>query len=128
MDAQLDFVTKQLARLFEGFIHLARVGSPRGILEADAGIGHPGIENLAQYLDVERRIVRARATARQFHHGHDDFVLQARVNDAFSGINQIIDIVERIEIADAGNAVFLEHLGVQIDHVGRLLPPLLRRE
>jgi hypothetical protein len=119
--AQFDLVAEQLARLLEGFMHLARVGCAGGVLEADAGEGHAGVENLAQGLGVELGIVRAGAAARQFHHGHDDFVFESGVGDALTGVDEVIDVVQRVEVADARHAVLFEHLGVQVDHVGRLL-------
>ena len=37
--------------------------------------------------------------------------------DALSRVNQVANIVERIEVADMGNAVFFKHTGVQVDHI-----------
>ena len=121
MDAQFDLVAQQFAGELECLVHLAWVRGAGGVLEADAGKGHAGVKDLLQHLGVELGVVGARAAARQFHHGDDDFVLQAGIDDALARVDEVIDVVERVEIADAGHAVFLEHLGVQVDHVGRLL-------
>ena len=48
-------------------------------------------------------------------------MFEAGVGDALAGVDEVIHVVQRVEIADARHAVFLEHLGVQVDHVGRLL-------
>ena len=63
----------------------------------------------------------AGAAARQFHHRHDDFVFEAGVGDALAGIDEVVHVVQRVEVANARHAVLFEHLGVQVDHVGRLL-------
>ena len=121
MHAQLDLVAQQLARGLEGFMHLARIGGTRGVLEADAAKRHAGIEDLAQGIHVELGVVRAGTAARQLHHGHHNFMLKPGIDDALAGVNQVIDVVQGIEVTNARHAVLLEHLGVQIDHVCRLL-------
>ena len=121
MNAQFDLVAKELARGLEGFMHLARIGRSRGILETDAGERHAGIENLPQGVGVELGIVRTGTAARQFHHGDDDFVLKPRIDNALAGVDQVIDVIQGIEVTNARHAVLFEHFGMQIDHVGRLL-------
>ena len=47
-------------------------------------------------------------------------MLQSRVDDAFTAIDQVVDVVERIEVADRRHAVFLEQVGVQLDDIAGL--------
>ena len=49
------------------------------------------------------------------HHGDDDLVLESGLDDALARPNQVVDIVEGIEVANGGHAVFLEHLGMEFD-------------
>ena len=49
----------------------------------------------------------------EVHHRDDDFVFEAGFRDALAGIDEVVHVVERIEVADAGHAVLLEHLRVQ---------------
>ena len=47
-------------------------------------------------------------------------MVEPGVVDALSGPLQVVDVVERVEVADGRHAVLLEHLRVQLDHVARL--------
>ena len=40
--------------------------------------------------------------------------------DALAGPLEVVDVVERIEVADRAHAVLLEHLRMELDHVARL--------
>ena len=42
------------------------------------------------------------------------------VGNGLSAVNQIVDVVQRVEISDGGDAVFPEEPGVGLNHVERL--------
>ena len=44
-------------------------------------------------------------------------VFEARVPNALTGPDQVLNVVKRVEIPDGRHAVFLEHLGMQIDDI-----------
>ena len=47
-------------------------------------------------------------------------MLEAGVDDALTAVDQIVDVVERVEVADRRHAVLLEQFGMQLDDVARL--------
>ncbi len=47
-------------------------------------------------------------------------MLQPGVDDALAAVDQIVDVVERIEVADRRHAVLLEQIGMQFDDVAGL--------
>ena len=49
-----------------------------------------------------------------------DLVLQPGVDDALAAVDQVVDVVQRVEVADRRHAVLLEQLGVQLDDVAGL--------
>ena len=57
------------------------------------------------------------ATKRELHHRDDDFMFKPCLGNALAGINEVVYIIQRIEVTDAGHAVLLEHLGMEIDHI-----------
>ena len=60
-------------------------------------------------------------TWRQIHDGDHDLVVQTGSGDPFSGVTQIAQIIQGIEVPDGGDPVLLEHLRMQINHVPWLL-------
>ena len=60
-------------------------------------------------------------TWRQIHDGDYDLVVQTSGSDPFSGVTQVAQIIQGIEVPDGGDSVLLEHLRMQINHVPRLL-------
>ena len=62
------------------------------------------------------------ASGRQIHQRDADLMVQPVGGDAFSGILEVAQIVERVEVADGGDAVLLEEFGVQVNHAAGLLP------
>ena len=47
-------------------------------------------------------------------------MVQSRICDALPTVDQIVDVVEGVKVADGGDAVFFEQVGVQLDDVARL--------
>ena len=64
--------------------------------------------------------MRAAAARGKFHHRDADLVLEAGLDDGASAVDQVVDVIEGVEVADRGDAVFLEHFGVQADDIARL--------
>jgi len=62
----------------------------------------------------------AGAARRQFHHRNGDLVLQTGFHNALAAVDQIVHIIQRVEVADRGDAVFVHQLRVQFDDVARL--------
>ena len=56
----------------------------------------------------------------QTHHGDGDLVFQSVFRNGASGNVQVADVVQSVEVADRGDAVFLEHLGMEVNDVGGL--------
>ncbi len=54
------------------------------------------------------------------HHCHTDFVFKAGIVNALTGVNEIIDIIKRIKVADGSSAVFFKQFGVRFDNIRRL--------
>ena len=71
-----------------------------------------------QDLLVELGVVgRGLVAVGKAHHGHRDLVSEAGVVDRFSGVDQVVDVVEGVEVADRGHSMLLEHLGMELDDV-----------
>ena len=51
------------------------------------------------------------------HHSDCDFVLETCIVDCLTGVDEVVDIVECIEVSDCGHAVLLEHLCMELDNV-----------
>ncbi len=47
-------------------------------------------------------------------------MIEARVVDALSAVNQVIHVVQRVKISDGGNSVLLEQLRMHLDDIPRL--------
>ena len=60
-------------------------------------------------------------TWRQIHDGDYDLVVQTGGSDPFSGVTQVAQIIQGIEVPDGGDPVLLEHLRMKVNHVPRLL-------
>ena len=122
VDAEFDLVTEELTSALERFVNLGRVRRTGSVLEADGSERNTGVQDVAEDAFVEFRVVGGVevASRRQFHHGHHDFVFQTGVGDALAGVDQVVHVVEGVEVTDAGHAVLLEHVGVELDHVARL--------
>ncbi|MPM70918.1 hypothetical protein SDC9_117879 [bioreactor metagenome] len=122
VELNIDFVAEQRAGLLDGFVNDGRGGGSGRILERHTVKRNAVIENVFQGIDIEfRRVGIAFGKAgRQAHHGHRDLMLAAVFGDAAAGNREVAHIIERIEVADGGDAVLFEQFGVQIDHVGGL--------
>lgn len=120
VDAEFGFFTEELAGALEGFVNLGRVGRTGSVLEADGLERNAGVENVAEDAFVEVRVMGALTTERKFHHGDDDFVFQTGFGDALAGVDEVVHVVQGVEVTDAGHAVLLEHVGMELDHVARL--------
>ena len=57
---------------------------------------------------------------RQFHDRDAHLVFQSGLHNALAAVDQIFDIVQRIEIANRGDAVFLKQLGMKTDDIAGL--------
>ena len=71
-------------------------------------------------MGVEGRVVGTGAARRQFHQGDADLVFEPGIHNALPRVDEVIDVVERVEIADGRDAVLFEELGVELDDVARL--------
>ncbi len=111
---------QHLAGLANRFVDLGGNGRSRSVLEADRIKGNLGVKNFLQRRRVERGIVRADASWRQLHQRDANLVLEPGVDDALAAVNQVVDIIERIEVSNRGHAVLLEQIGMQLDDVARL--------
>ena len=126
VDTEFDLVAEELTGALEGFINLGRVRGTGSILEADGGERNTCVqdaaEDAAENAFVEFRVVGGVevASRRKFHHGHDDFVFQTGVGDALTGVNEVVDVVQGVEVTNTGHAVLLEHVGMELDHIARL--------
>jgi len=122
VDAEFHLVAEELAGALEGLVNLGRVRGTRSVLEAHGGERNARVQNVAEDAFVEFRVVGGVevASRRQFHHGHHDFVFQTGVGNALAGVDQVVHVVEGVEVTDAGHAVLLEHVGMELDHVARL--------
>ena len=99
------------------------VGSARSgsVLEAEGVEGDSRIEDLAEDLLVEVGVVGGGVVAvGQAHHRDGDLVLQAGVMDGLAAVDQVVDVVEGVEVADRRHSMLLEHLGMELDDVARL--------
>ena len=47
-------------------------------------------------------------------------MLESGIDDALARVDEIVNIVERVEIADGRDSVFFEEIGVQLDNIARL--------
>ncbi len=56
--------------------------------------------------------MRTGSTRRKGHHGDTYLVAQTGVGNALPAVNQIVYIIQRIEIPDGRNSVFLKHFSV----------------
>ena len=112
-------VPEQVPRHPDGFVDLVGGGGSRGVLEADRIVGDAGVENPAQNGFIELHGM-ADAPRGQFHHGDGDFVLQARFRNAGPAVEEVVHVVQGVEIADCGDAVFFHQLSMQLDDVARL--------
>ena len=122
MELNVHLVAEKLAGEHHRVVHGGRRRRAGRILERDAVEGNSRIHNLFQSIAVELRRVRALIVdpGRQTHHRDDDFVVETRVVDALARPLEVVDIVERVEVTDRAHAVLLEHLRVELDHVGAL--------
>jgi len=109
----------QLARHADGLVNLVRGRGARGVLEADRVEGDSGVENPPQHRLVEFHRM-ADASRRKLHHGDGYFVFQPGVGDALPAVDQVVDVVERVEVADRGDAVLLHQLRMEFDDIARL--------
>lgn len=69
---------------------------------------------------VEIGIVRAFATGRQLHQRDAHLMFQTGIDDALTAVDQVVDIVQRIEVSDGRHAMLLEHLSMQFDDIAGL--------
>ena len=124
MAVELDvyFVAEELARSLHRLEHGAGRGGARCVLEADAVEGDAGIHDLFEAVTVELGAVRTlRVDSRgKPHHRDDDFVVEARVVDALAGPLEVVHVVEGVKVADGTQSMLLEHVGMELDHVGAL--------
>jgi len=112
-------VIEQFACHFDSFKNGCGGAGAGGIFESDAVKGDTGGEDLIQTVDVEFRgmgISFAQIRS-QPHHRHSDLMFQTVFGDGAAGDFQIADVVQRVEVADGGNAVFFEQFGMQIDNI-----------
>ena len=112
-------LSQELARHLDRIEHLLRAGGAGRILEAERSIRNAGVENAAENRFIETGTMPV-TSRRQFHHGDGDFMVESRLGNAFPAVNKVVDIVERIEVADGGNAVFLHQVCMKLDDVPRL--------
>ena len=122
VELDVHLVAQELAGGLDGLIDGAGRGGAGGILEADAVEGDLGLLDLLDALGVELGGVRALVVhaGGQAHHRDGDLVLEARVVDALAGPLEVVHVVERVEVADGGHPMLLEHLRVELDDVGGL--------
>ena len=59
----------------------------------------------------------ALATRWQLHQSHAHLMLEARVGDALPAVDQIVDVIQSVKVADGCHPVFLEQISVQLDDV-----------
>ncbi len=109
-----------LARMADGLVDDRRGGGAAGVLVTKRVEGDVGREEVLEHLGVKRRVVRAGAAGRERHQRDADFVFQPVPRDRAGGVDQIVNIVERVEIPNRRDAVFFEELRVQVDDVARL--------
>ena len=86
---------------------------PDASFETDGVVGNLGVEYLLQHLTIEVGVMRTFAAGRQLHHRDDDLMQQTSIGDALAAVDQIVDVVECVEVANRRHAVFLEHLGIE---------------
>jgi len=111
---------ENLAGPLDRLMHRTRHARSRRILEADRVERNVRSENAPQRLLIKVRIVSPRASGRQLHQRHTNLMLQPVLDDALPRVDEVVDIVQRVEVANGGHAMFFEQLGMQIDNVRRL--------
>ena len=120
MEDEVNLVAEELPRSLDRVIDLLGNGSSRRVLEADRVIRNAGVQDALQRVEVELGGMgpfRSGGSRGKFHHGDDDFVLEARVVDALAGIDKVVYVVQGVEVPDGRDSVLLEELGVELDDV-----------
>ena len=108
---------QHLASGFDGFVDLVWCSSTRCVLEADRIKRNVSVKDLLQSRLVEFCIVSATASRRQLHQRHANLVFQSGISDALAAVDQVIDIVERVKVADRCHAVFLKQVSMKLDDI-----------
>ncbi len=114
-----DIMADQFPRHLDGIVDFLGAGSAGGVFETDGRERNARIQNLAQYGFVERGGM-AFASGGQFHHGNGDFMPEAGFVNAVAAVDEVFHVVQRVEVTDRGDAVFLQELGVKFDDVAGL--------
>ena len=104
---------KHLARRLYGLVHLGRHSRTRCVFEANRIKGDIRVQNFMQGLGIKFHIVRPLAPRRQFHDRDANLMFEPGFDNALAAVDEIVDIVERVEVANGGNAVFFEKVGVE---------------
>ena len=122
VELDVHLVAKELASQLHRIVDGRRGRRTRGILERHAVKRNARIKNLFQAIAVKLRRVSSLIVnaGRESHHRHDDLVLQPRIMNALTRPLEVVHIVERVEVPNRGHAMLLEHLGMKLNHVGRL--------
>ena len=124
MGVELDFLVlaDEGTSLFDGFVDGRRGGGSGSVFECDAVKRNVAGEDLVEAVDVELRGVRVLfvEVRREAHHGDGDLVFETVFRDCFTGDVEVADVVERVEVADGGHAVFLEEFGMEVDDIAGL--------
>lgn len=107
-------------RAGDGFVDFGRNSGAGSIFKADGVEGNFRVQNLLQSIRVEVSVVSSFAAGRKFHQCDADLMFQAGIDDALTAVDQIVDVVQCVEVANGGDAVLLEQFGVQSNDVAGL--------
>ena len=122
VELNVDLIAKKLTSELHRVVNGRGSRRTRSILKANAiernTCVHDEFKTVAIELgSVGTLIVDSR---RKTHHRNDDFVVKTGVMNALTGPLEVVDVVQSVEVADRAHAVLLEHIGVELDHIGGL--------
>ena len=119
MELNSDLGRKNLAGFLDGFINRLRSRRPGSILERQRIERNTVLEDLFESVDVECGAVRITVvkSRRKSHQSNSDLMFESGIGNAAAGVGKIADVIQGVEVADRGDAVFLEKDGMQVDDV-----------
>ena len=122
VELDVDVVAEKLTGELHGVVDGRGRRGAGGVLEADAIERNAGVHDEFEAVTVELGRMGALVvdSGRKTHHRDGDFMLEPRVVDALTRPLEVVDVVQGVEVADRAHTVLLEHIGVELDHVGAL--------
>ena len=113
---------EDLTRHFDSFKNGGGSAGAGSIFESNAVKRNSGSEDLIQTVNVKLRSVGIgfSKVRSQSHQSNRDLMFQTVFGNGTTGNIEVAHVIERIEVTDSGNAVFLEKFGMQVDDVAGL--------